>query len=811
MPEAKNSASDQVCEKCGKTRSLGNGSLTQWIVACQCVDSKGLVTPQVSAVTRLCSICGKALSEGRQGSMTQWIFRVDTCKCANPTVIFGTPVGVPAASAFDLHDPKNSVPFGDGGGLFPPVITGGVTLDVEPALEVDPDKFPADRYKAVELIGQGMNGIVFRAHDTLLARTVAIKSVRVLTQLTAEQVLLFQREAKATSQLEHRNLIQVYDFGITSGGVPYLVMEYFRGQTLASFLEKDGALPLVLAAQIMVEICRGMEHAHQRGVLHRDLKSSNILLIPPERDEYWTCKVIDFGLAALPLTDADGHKNPAGAMFGSPPYMSPEQVRGSDIDCRSDIYSLGCIFFEMLTGEVPFIGDNALATMMMHIDEEPPLVSDRKRGLKLAENVDAIVSKALRKKAEERYENVSELKEEIKNLLILIDSHSQALLFEEEGVLAETKSAVVSPNRYLRREGKLVYTLSFCVIGLVLLAVLGFSTYKSRTPPKIEPSMTATMHDDKDLFGLPPVPDEALKTHQYPVSTRTAASSSVTMVDQDNLYLKENRNLYIKGQCVKGGVDADDDSLKLLENPTAYPFVNELVMRGTSFRGPGLRFLRGRPIKYVDLSENQLSLSAVPLLGELPALVRVSINHCALADNSDFSSLKNCKNLLEVSVGDSKVDDRIVQEICAIKSLRTLNISANPGVSDAVVDVLCGLPNLGTLDISDTSISSSGLLRLAARPQLFMLSASTTPLTDAELTKLVDIVKKKHMQALAINCNLTSNDAALKLLDLKSSVDSLDLRSGGDLKGGTRARLQNIWPKCFEQDESLTPSLGRKS
>lgn len=737
--------------------------------------------------------------------MTQWIFRIDTCKCANPTVIFGKAGGVPGGTEFGLHGEQNARLGADG-----PLITGGVTLNDEPELEVDPDKFPSDRYKAVELLGQGMNGIVFRAHDTFLARTVAIKSVRVSTVLTADQVLQFQREAKATSQLEHRNLIQLYDFGITSGGVPYLVMEYFRGQTLSSLIERDGPLSVVLAAQLMIEICRGMEHAHQRGVLHRDLKSNNILLVPPEHDAYWSCKVIDFGLAALPSSAVDGHKTREGAMLGSPPYMSPEQVRGSAIDSRSDIYSMGCILFEMLTGEVPFIGENALATMMMHIDEPPPLVSDRRGGLNCADTVDEILSKALCKNPEGRFASVSEFKEELKNLLILIESQSRAGLFgEATKSFGNVEANVAAPEP--RRAASLVNSLLFGVIGLVLLAVLSYNAIKSKPQPKPEPNMTATMHSDKDLFGLPPVPDEALKTHDYPILPRSAAASPAGMVDQDNLYLKENRNLYIKGQSVKGGVDADDESLRLLANPSAYPSVNELVMRGTSFRGPGLRFLSGRGIKYVDLSENQLSLAAVPLLGQLPKLERVSLNHCVLADNSDFTSLRNCKNLLEISVGDSKVNDRIVKEICAVETLRTLNIGANPGISDAVVEGLCALPKLGTVDISDTSISSSGLLRLAARPEIFVLNASTTPLTDAELNQLIDSVRSKHMQVLSINCNLTSDEAALNLLELRTAVEFLDLRSASDLKGGTRARLKSVWPKCFEQDETLTPTLGRKS
>ncbi|MBX3074412.1 protein kinase [Candidatus Obscuribacterales bacterium] len=776
---------------------MGNGSLTQWIVACQCLENS-VSTPAIGTVTKLCSTCGKAVSEGRQGSMTQWIFRIDTCKCANPTVIFGKASGVPAVSAFDLPDVTSTARYGE----LSSAITGGVVLNDEPGLEVDPDKFPSDRYKAVELLGQGMNGIVFRAHDTLLARTVAIKSVRVSTKLTAEQVLQFQREAKATSQLEHRNLIQLFDFGITTGGVPFLVMEFFRGYTLTSLIEREKCLPVILSVQLLIEICRGVEHAHQRGVMHRDLKSNNILLLPPDRDEYWSCKIIDFGLAALPATSLGAADKRESAMIGSPAYMSPEQVRGYSIDYRSDIYALGCIFFEMLTGEVPFVGDSALATMMMHIDQVPPLVSDRKAGLLCGDTIDAIVSKTLQKNAEDRFESVTELKEELKNLLVQVESEERSKLGA-----CESEPITAGFRKNERRKPKVVYSLLFGCVSIVLLAVLGLNAIRLRPAPKPEPNMTATMHSDKDFFGLPPVPEDELKAHSYPMTPRERHQAG--LIEQDNLYLSKNRNLYIKGHTLRGGADADDDSLKVLEDPGKFPQVEELAMRGTSFHGPGLRFLSNRPIKYVDLSENQLSLSAIPLLAKFSELTRASLNHCVIADGSDFTPLGGCKKLQELSVSDSKLSDGMVKQLCKTKSLLSLNLAENPGVSDSVVADLCSLPSLGSLDIGDTSISSRGFLQLIQKRSLLMLNGNTIPLSDGELLQLIDIMHAKNMQSLSINCNLISDEAALKLLSLRSSCAALALRGGRNFKGGTRAKLKSVWPSCFDFDDTRSPRAGR--
>jgi serine/threonine protein kinase len=779
----------ELCQKCGKSRSLGNGSLTQWLVggsACKC-SSLPLSAVAGMEVTKLCSTCGKAVPDGRQGSMTQWIFRVDTCKCSTPTIMFrgedGTgPTPIPLAS--------NDTRF------------GAASTD-EPAIDVESDKFPADRYRALEELGHGSSGIVFRAKDMFLNRIVAIKSVRTSTQLTAEQILQFQREAKATSQLEHRNLISVFDFGVTNGGVPYLVMEYFRGKTLAELIEMEGALPLSVAVPLMIEICRGMEHAHQRGVLHRDLKSNNVLLVPPEHDEFWSCKIIDFGLAALPATSIDGYKTKEGAMMGSPPYMSPEQVRGLDVDERSDIYSLGCILFECLTGRVPFEGDSALTTMMMHLEQEAPLVSDLKEDLDCAAELDRIVSKSLEKRPADRFQTVTELKEELKNLLILAESQRNSA--RRKQALEETFSAVLAEVQKgeAKNRSKMLYGGLFATVVSVLLVVLGLNYVREHSKPKNEPHIKPTIPHEKDFFGLPPVPEgtELNVTPGVPRAQRfvpPALRKTDLQIRQDNL-LSENARLYFLGESIKSGVGTTDETLSGLKDPTLYPAASRVNLRGTNVSGPGLKYLKGRPIEDIDLGENKLSAEAIPMLAALRGLKCLCLNHSILPAQVSFAPLK-ATNLNELTIADAKVDDRIVADIATLGTISNLNLQANPAITDASVPALLKMTKLVSLDVSDTSITARGLVELLKLPAIRNLNTADIPITDNEFNDLVNALQKSSLRGLTLDCRILSDKAFLNILSLKRPLSHLDCRSADNISASTKRKIQKSWPSCVFQD-----------
>src|SRR5581483_6033694 len=208
------------------------------------------------------------------------------------------------------------------------------------------------RYEIIRLLDRSASCLVYKARDKVLDRFVAIKTLK-SNRLEQSKVVRFQAEARTISALQHESIVRVLDFGSTNGH-PYLVLDYVKGTTLSRFIRRYGPLPVEEAISLLTQVCRAMSHAHKHGVIHRDLKSSNIMLMHGP-DGSMLAKVIDFGIAVMLEQSSHGITlTPNGLILGSPAYMSPEQITQDRPDTRSDIYSLGCVFFEAITGSVPF-------------------------------------------------------------------------------------------------------------------------------------------------------------------------------------------------------------------------------------------------------------------------------------------------------------------------------------------------------------------------------------------------------------------------------------------------------------------------
>ncbi len=238
-----------------------------------------------------------------------------------------------------------------------------------------PDEIIDQKYKIIELVSRGNMGLVYKARHILLDKVFAIKVLAPDEPLKEVSRERFQREAHAAATLEHPNIISVHDFGILDNGGLYLVMEYLEGETLADLLVREKKLDFQTAIPIFKQICVALEYAHNHGVIHRDLKPSNIMLVKDYKGEE-LAKVIDFSIAKFTRKKPEQKTiTKPGQVFGSPLYMSPEQCQGKKPDLRSDIYSLGCVMYEVLCGEPPLVGETLLATIYKHVNELPTPVS----------------------------------------------------------------------------------------------------------------------------------------------------------------------------------------------------------------------------------------------------------------------------------------------------------------------------------------------------------------------------------------------------------------------------------------------------
>ena len=261
-----------------------------------------------------------------------------------------------------------------------------------------------NRYEIIRPVGSGGMAEVFLAHDNLLDRNVAVKMLR--DQFLADKELLeqFRREAKSAARLIHPYIINIYDV-VSEGDIQYIIMEYVDGVTLKEYL-KEHKLPLNAVLEIAVRLADALQHAHSRNIIHCDIKPQNILI-----DKYLNPKITDFGIAKMISNQTTVY---TAAVMGSVHYISPEQAVGGKITASSDVYSLGVVLFEMLTGQVPFTGNTAVSVAMMHAEKPVPSLSDFMD--EVPEGLQHIIDRALAKKTEDRYQNADELRRDLLDL-----------------------------------------------------------------------------------------------------------------------------------------------------------------------------------------------------------------------------------------------------------------------------------------------------------------------------------------------------------------------------------------------------------
>ncbi len=273
-----------------------------------------------------------------------------------------------------------------------------------------------DRFRIVSAIARGGMGKVYRAEQAPLGREVALKVLN--PNYNGENDPEFHKrfflEASTCSKLSHPNTVTIFDYGRTDDDVYYIAMELLEGRTLHRMLRDDGAFPTSRALHIARQVCRSLREAHGLGVIHRDLKPANIFLVR-HGDENDFVKVLDFGLVK-DLGDNGEDLTQTGLFMGSPKYMSPEQIRGEKVDGRADIYALGVILYEMLTGKVPFDRPNSVNILMAHVHEAPPPIAQTNPAVSVSPAVEQLVMKAMAKQPADRFASMDEMLVALKNV-----------------------------------------------------------------------------------------------------------------------------------------------------------------------------------------------------------------------------------------------------------------------------------------------------------------------------------------------------------------------------------------------------------
>lgn len=304
------------------------------------------------------------------------------------------------------------------------------------------------RFRIEERIGAGGMGGVYRARQRGMDRDVAVKVLLPHLGQNATVVRRFHMEALAVSRLRNPNTVQIYDFGETDDGQVYIAMEHMEGRSLHAELSEHGARPARQALHVVLQIARSLREAHAKGIIHRDLKPENIFLTSVGEDPDFV-KVLDFGVAKIREGDGDGGTlTKTGTIFGTPKYMSPEQGRGHTLDARSDLYALGVMLFEMLTGQAPFDGDSSLGILVQHIQEPAPALDDVRPDLVFPPGIADLVERLLAKQADGRPQSTEALVREIEDFLDQLPEAYRHVVTRDEAVEHGLRTETGSPTRF---------------------------------------------------------------------------------------------------------------------------------------------------------------------------------------------------------------------------------------------------------------------------------------------------------------------------------------------------------------------------
>ncbi|MBX3151291.1 protein kinase [Candidatus Obscuribacterales bacterium] len=724
------------CPKCHMPlEKKGSGSLTQWIKVCHCnrpESDKTLASP-----INICAHCGKRSEIGRAGTLTQWIFRADICACDKPSWIASPDQAARDVALQDEGEQEDA-------------------SEQLTEIAVDKSSFPIERYQPLRRIGMGASGTVYLCRDRLLKKKVAVK---VLNNLTSEQLIAFQREAKATSQFEHPNIAKVFDFGVSDGNFPYMVIEFVDGHSLDELLVQRGSIDIEEALPIFVQLCDALNYAHERNLFHRDVKPTNIIVGGTSTGELrpW---LIDFGVGVL-RQEADQQDNSAA---GSPAYMSPDQVNGRAFDERSEIYSFGCVMFEVLTGRLPFEAPTALEILSMHAHTPPPALSEFLDSNEFSEAIEDVIATCLEKSPADRFQNFADLKQaliEVGNLETKPFFNSQ--IEETPEVLGTTATASSYGGKHL--------AIAAIVILLVCTAA-GALIFRG------EQKNSETV-------------DTATKPRAY---EEPKLGDAIDTLESDTWYegLDGTGNIgWTSGPNLK-----DEDFKQLLKEKD----LSHINVSLTDFvTGTGFDSLRGRGVKEISIKSTGLTDEGLKVISELKTLevLRICIESKITA--AGMRELTTLPVLQGLNLNVMTVPDGSIESISKLTKLSLLSLYNARNIKVSDIARLVPLQQLSFLDLTGTRLNNSVIPYVVKFRNLAHLRLGNLDLTDENLDMLVTLPKLNTLW-LAQNPRIT--DAGLAKLSKCQKLRFVVLTGCPGISKIARLRFKKEHPGVRLQSDS---------
>jgi serine/threonine protein kinase len=629
-----------------------------------------------------------------------------------------------------------------------------INAALQPPVVLEPGQVILDKFRIIELLGRGGMGSVYRVEHLMVNRMYALKCLS-KTQTNDAGWRRFQNEAKAAHMLDHANLIRVYEFGLLPGGQPFFLMELVEGPTLSDEVKRLGHLPLKRALRIFIHVAFAIQYAHEHKVIHRDLKPSNIMLAKSQYEhEPELVKVVDFGIAKLTGVDEFNQQTltKTGEIFGSPLYMSPEQCIGVAVDHRSDLYSLGCVFYETLTGAPPFIGDSALSTMMKHQTDRALSLKEASLGNEFPQEMDNIIEKTLHKDPNDRYQSAQALAEDLIELEKVLDSAPVPAFRAALGSAAQKLEAKKTTLTHMPNPFAM---LAFGALTFVLGLGLSYLLLKQE-PEKVLSEFSGknlkfSKEERKAAAKLNPVPEAKPVTNFFSTKKgqflefRFPQDKSLGLIEQKNGTQRPARGLVKVPLGEPIGLRTSDF---LLQNPH--------LMEG--FRPDDLSVL--------DFGgSRRLNVEIFPHLERLTGLVILNVSGTEFGD-AELPLLKNMTKLRYLNLATTNVSCQALLKSPIIDNLNCLDVTCTDDAK-LIAAAVYRLPNLRQLVMGGALISDADMKNLARSKSIKVLCLASNMVTDKGIAQLVPLKTLEWLDLSSTNVKLDVRKYAAQMPNLR--------------------------------------------
>ncbi|HEY9772879.1 MAG TPA: protein kinase [Planktothrix sp.] len=644
-----------------------------------------------------------------------------------------------------------------------------------------------EHFELLDKIGEGGMGTVYRVRERVTGKQFALKVLNPDGSDDIRALQRFEQEAQSVRRLSHHNLVSILDHGAPLEYAPYILMEFVEGNSLASIINREGSLSEKRAIDITRQVCAALEHAHAKGIVHRDLKPSNIIVA-----DDGTVKVVDFGIAKMMSTRSKSSElTEADELTGSPFYMSPEQCACDELDARSDIYSLGCVLFEMVVGSPPFTNRNPVKVILSHITEHPRDICKAFSHVRVSPEYNTIVSKCLQKRTQDRYQSAAALRQDLELVgsgrKPFAASDAKRKLFLMMAMVACSLMVIVYVGVQLVNKFQIAQspTASAADVTTKEKKRMESAVQSALAGGDSGASITDVIQGSEDVHKDVQTSTETIDGRRVTAVNASYVRAANRQTDPDlanvqfGAFVLNNPN--ITGLTIEDGY-MNDSGYTII--PQTLKKLRSLVISTSAITSqglapfvkiPGLRqfvlfhdrrvfdecmnYIKQMPIRKLALGYAQITDSVAPDIVTMKSVKVLSLEGTNVTDVGARMIVDGMPQLTDLNLGNLRITDDVLAHIRRAKNLKTLSLANDRFISAGISQL--GDTNLEDINLDGTGVRDADLIALARCPKLVHLSLNQTALTDKGLQTLEGM---KHLRSIAISDTPAISASAVNML-----------------------------------------------